>query len=557
MPIIAIDTETTGLDPFKGDKPFCITTCDMEGNTDYISIGEDNLVPIDTILMSSNYRKVAHNLKFDWLMLNQIGMDIKGPIEDTMIAAAIYNSDENTVKLKDLAKKYLGEDNDEEEELKNYMRRNKISSFSDIPRSILEPYARKDSRITLDLFKYYRKEGVTGDPVYIKEMALLRCLASMQRLGVLIDTEFCKTNAVEIAGRIEALRESIKRDHKDINIRSPKQLASYLFDDQGLTCDYLTDKGNPAFDEFHLSKYDHPLIPIIVELRSLEKIKTTYLDALQEKADANKVIHCDFFQVGARTGRFSCRSPNLQNIPRSGVVDVRRAFICRPEFTTYYFDYSQIELRILAHYSREPKMVEEYNKTDNDLHSRTCEAVFGEVTKEKRNLAKSINFGIVYGMGAKKLVTMVNEKYPEMGMTYTQARGFINKYYKAYWKVRELTWRIPQKVLDVGYVHDIFGKKYTCPRDQSYRAVSYLIQGCAAGVLKKAMIECHELLIDKKSNMLLCVHDEIIFEIHKDEDSLLPKIKDIMEDYETFRVPLKVNIEKTTTNWAEKEPYAV
>jgi len=550
--LLSVDTETTGLDPFKGDKPFSIITCNVAGDTEYITIGEDNLIPIDTLLLSSSVTTIFHNAKFDILMLNQLGMEVKGDIHDTMIAAAIYNSDENTVKLKDLAKKYLGEDNDEEEALKDYMRKHKLTSYADLPRELIEPYARKDARITMELFKYYRKEGVTGDPVYIKEICLLKCLVDMQRLGVLIDTEFCKKNAIEIAGRIEALRELIKRDHKDINIRSPKQLASYLFDDQGLTCDYVTDKGNPAFDEFHLSKYDHPIIPLIVELRALEKIKKTYLDALQEKADDKKIIHCDFFQVGARTGRFSCRSPNLQNIPRSGVVDVRRAFICRPDYNNYYFDYSQIELRILAHYSREPKMVEEYNKTDNDLHSRTCEAVFGEVTKEKRTLAKNINFGIIYGMGPKKFCTMCNEKYPEMEVSYTQARDFINKYYKNYWKVREFTWRVPQKILDEGYVKDVFGKKYTTPRDESYKGVNYLIQGCAAGVLKKAMIECHDLLEDKKSNMILCVHDEIIFEIHKDEEHLVPKIKDIMEDFSTFRVPLKVNIEKTTTNWAEK-----
>jgi DNA polymerase-1 len=550
--IFSIDTETTGLDSFKGDKPFAITTCDTKGKTKYISIGEDDLVTIDTQLMGGN-EVIFHNAKFDILMLATYGMTVGGKIHDTMIAAAIHNSDENTLKLKDLAKKYLGVDNDEEEAIKDYMRKHKLTSYADLPRELIEPYARKDALITMELFKFYRKAGVTSDPIYLKEIQLLKCLVDMQRRGVLIDTRFCEKNSNLCAERIRALEKKIKEDHKNINVNSNKQLAEYLFDDQGIRCDYTTEKGNPAFDEFHLSKYEHPIIPIILELRDLQKVKTTYLDALKEKADEKNVIHCDFFQVGARTGRFSCRSPNLQNIPRMGVIDVRRAFVCRDHYSNYYFDYSQIELRILAHYSQEPLMLEEYNKTENDLHSVTCQAVFGEVTKEKRTLSKNINFGIIYGMGPKKFCTMVNEQYPDFNMTYTDARGFINKYYKTYQKVRTFTWRVPQKILDVGYVKDIFGRKYTTPRDEAYKGVNYLIQGCAAGIIKKAMIEIHDLLEGKKSNMLLTIHDELVIEIHEAEEELVEQIKEIMEDRETFRVPITVNIEKTSTCWAEKD----
>lgn len=199
-------------------------------------------------------------------------------------------------------------------------------------------------------------------------------------------------------------------------------------------------------------------------------------------------------------------------------------------------------------------MLEEYNKTTNDLHSVTCQAVFGEVTKEKRALAKSINFGIIYGMGPKKFCEMVNEEYPDFNMTYTDARGFINKYYTTYQKVRTFTWRVPQKILDVGYVQDIFGRKYTTPKNESYKGVNYLIQGCAAGVIKKAMIGINQLLHGKKSNLLLTIHDELVIEIHKEEEALVPQIVQVMEDRTTFRVPILVNIERTTTNWAEKVP---
>jgi len=550
--IFACDTETDGLDPFKGHRPFAITTCNMKDETDYIAIGEDDLVPIDLALNAKHNEVVFHNAKFDILMLMAQGMRVNATVHDTMIAAAIYNSDEGTLKLKDLAKKYLKEDNDEEIKIKDYMRKHKLVSYADIPRELLEPYARKDAKDTMGLFKFYRKEGIIGDPVYQQEMRLLRCLVDMQRRGVLIDKLFCQKNLKACQGKIKDLEKKINLFKKGINTNSSKQLATFLFEDEGIRCDYLTEKGNPAFDEYHLQKYDHPIIPLILEIRELEKIKTTYLETLLEKCDDKNQIHCDFFQVGARTGRFSCRSPNLQNIPRSGVVDIRRAFTCRPGYSNYYFDYSQIELRILAHYSQEPLMLEEFQKEDCDLHTRTCEAVFGEVTKQKRNLSKNINFGIIYGMGPKKFCEMVNRQYPEFNMTYTDARAFINKYYETYKKVRIFTWRVPQKILDVGFVKDVFGRKYTCPPRESYKGVNYLIQGCAAGIIKKAMIEIHTLLSDKKSNILLTIHDELVIEIHNAESSLVAQVQDIMEDRETFRVPITVNIEKTTTDWSQK-----
>jgi DNA polymerase-1 len=553
--IFAVDTETTGFDSFNGDKPFAITTCDTKGKTQYIEIGNDDLVPIDLQLMNGQNEVVGHNLKFDLHMLYVYGMKANGTLHDTMVAAFINNTDEKNFKLKDLAKKYLKVDNDEEIKLAEYMQKHKLKDYSKVPRAIMEPYAVKDAIITMELFKFYRKKGITSDPVYLAEMQILKCLVAMERRGVLIDLDFCRTASDKCSKRIQEIGKVIAKDHNDINTRSPKQLADYLFHKCGLTCDYFTEKGNPAFDEWNLSKYDHPIIPLILEKRELEKINKTYLVALQEKSDDKNTVHCNFLQTGARTGRFSCSQPNLQNIPRSAVVDVRKAFICREGYSNYYFDYSQIELRILAHYSREPVMVDEYNKSNPDLHSRTCEAVFGEVTKEKRTLSKNINFGIIYGMGPKKFCEMVNKQYPDFDMSYTDARSFINKYYAAYQKVRTFTWRVPQKIMDVGYVIDVFGRKYTCPRGESYKGVNYLIQGCAAGVIKKAMIDIDTLLQDKQSNILLTIHDELVIEIHKDEEDLIPQIRELMEDRDTFRVPILVNAEKTTTDWAQKESF--
>lgn len=551
--IFAVDTETNGFNSFKGDRPFAITTCTTEDVTSYIEIGTDDLVPIDLMLMNRGNEVVGHNIKFDLHMLHTYGMSVGGTLHDTMVAAFINNTDEDNFKLKYLAEKYLGVTNEEESKLTEYLAKHKITDYSKVPREIMEPYALKDALITMGLFKFFRAKGITADPVYTTEMQLLKCILAMERRGVLINVSFCEANATRCQQRMEEITDIVNREHKGINIRSNDQLAEYLFTDCGIRCDYLTEKGNPAFDAYHLEKYKHPIIPLILEMRDLTKLKTTYLDGLLEKRDQNNVIHGTFLQTGARTGRFSCIEPNLQNIPRSAVVDVREAFICRPDYVNYYFDYSQIELRILAHYSQEPLMIDEYNKTDNDLHAVTCKAVFGEVTKEKRNLSKNINFGIIYGMGPKKFCEMVNREYPQFDMSYTQAREFINKYYLTYPAVRNFTWRVPQKIMDVGFVQDAFGRKYTTPKGEAYKGVNYLIQGCAAGIIKRAMTNISKRLEGTKSNLLLTIHDELVVEIHKDEEAeLVPEIVRLMEDRTTFRVPILVNVEKTTSSWAEK-----
>ena len=551
--IISVDTETNGLDPFKGHRPFAITTCDEKCNTEYIAVGDDDLVPIDLILLNSKNTIVMFNAKFDILMLKTIGMEVKGAVHDPMIMAHVYNPDETNKQLKHLAEKYLQEEPADEKILKQYIRKHKIKDYSQIPRDILEPYARTDPRLTMGLFNFYRTRGVLEDPTYISEIKLLHALIRMQTRGVLIDIGYCKEQTKICDARLKCIGDFIRTEYGDININGNKQLSKFLFDEEGLTCESYSSAGNPVLDKYNLGRYDHPIIPKIIELRELAKIKETYLDGLQDKADENRVIHCDFYQVGTKTGRFSCRNPNLQNITKKGCISIRKAFIVRPDYTNYYFDYSQIELRIFAHYAKEQVMIDELLKADGDLHAVTARLVFGEdYTEEHRNMAKRLNFLIIYGGGAKKFAETLNKDYPGKDFTYNQAKMFIGKYYMSYPAVRQFTWKVSRTILNRGHIHDVFGRKYTCSKSETYKATNYLIQGCAAGVLKNSMVGIDKLLIDKKSNLTLCIHDELIIEIHKDEEDLAPKIKDIMEDKDTFRVPILVNVSKTSTNWEEK-----
>lgn len=560
--LIAVDTETTGLNPYLGDRPFAISTLGSKDLKQYIVVGEDDIVPIDLALMSTKYTKVFHNAKFDIQMLKSIGMEVKGEIHDTMIMAHVYNPDESSKALKRLAEKYLGADANEEKALKDYMRKHKLGKeYAKVPREIMEPYAIKDVEYTMGLYEFYKGKGVLDNPIYKMEMKLMKLLVEMQTRGAQLDIPYLEEQRDKCEKKLAELNAKIQVEYGDINVASNKQLGKFLFEDEGLQCNAVSMAGNPVLDEYNLQQYDHPIIPMVTKMRDLNKRLNTYVYGLLDGADKEGVIHCDFYQVGAKTGRFSCRQPNLQNIPRDGDVDIRRAFICRPDYDNYYFDYSQIELRILAHYAQEQKMIDELSRSDGDLHGVTARLIFGDdFTKEQRSIAKSINFGIVYGIGPKHFCEVLNQQYPESNYTYTSAKSFIDRYYHNYYEVRKFTWAVPRTILErncehdpkLGYISDVFGRVYTCAKSESYKAVNYLIQGCAAGVLKNAMIKVQSLLRDTKSNILLTIHDEIVIEIHKDEQHLVKQIKKMMEDYDTFRVPITVNVEKTSTHWADK-----
>lgn len=555
--MIAFDTETDGLDSFKGARPFVATLATESLETSYIDLQTDDTEPLRALLLSPREVKIAHNLKFDWLMLQSVGYEIQGDLHDTMIMAHVY--DPNDIKkLKWLGKKYLNREPVHEATVKAYIKEHNIdvksNGYRDIPRNILEPYAVEDVVLTMELFKFYEKKGILDDPTYKTEMKLLRALVDMQTRGVLIDVEYCKEQSVLCDKILADIEEEVKDTWRPINLGSNKQLSDFLFGDEQISCDTYNETGNPCLDGYHIQQYNHPIVPLVIKNREIGKLNSTYFKGLIDRVDSDNVIHCDFFQVGAKTGRFSCQQPNLQNISKKGGEhDVRRAFICRAGFTNYYFDYSQIELRVLAHYSKDERMIATLTDPNGDIHSETCMGIFGEITKPKRDIAKRINFGIVYGMGANKLTDGLRMDFPEAKYTYNDSKRFIGKYHMTYPKVKPFSYKVQRTLLQRGYIHDVFGRKYVCDKEFSYRSINYLIQGCAAGILKQAMIDVYLYLLDKKSNLLLTIHDEIVVEVHKSEESVVvPAICRIMEDRETFRVPITINVERTETSWKEK-----
>lgn len=560
--ILAVDTETTGLYPFSGDRPFMITTYDSLGAGRALYIGKDDLVPLDCYLMGEGNEAVFHNAKFDLHMLETIGMRVGCKIHDTMVMAHIYNPNEPNKQLKVLAKKYLGEEPADEKAVKDWLRKNKTKRYDLVPHDIMEPYAINDTRITYGLFKFYEEKGVTEDATYLTEMKLLNALLNMERRGVPVDLDYVRSQAERCDARIAEVLEYTEKTFGDVNLGSNVQLKDFLFNKEGLACTNYTPKGNPCLDQYNLHLLKHPIIPYVLEFRDLSKVRSTYLDYMLEHHDSEQAIHCSYFQVGAKTGRLSCREPNLQNIPVKGTVNIRRAFTVRPGYTNYYLDYSQIELRLLAHYSKEQKMIDAY-LNDEDLHELTARGMFnGECDKEKRNMAKRLNFGIIYGIGGAKFVSMIHQEYPEIKINVGQAKEYISRYFRTYPGVSRFISAVKSNIfmranvkdggVYEGYVTDIFGRRYLCDTRESYKAVNYLIQGCAAGIIKKAMIDIDTFLASKKSNVLLTIHDELVIEVHNQEEELVQKIVDIMEDRNTFRVPILVNVEKTSTNWEDK-----
>lgn len=567
--IKAIDTETTGLYPFSGDRPFLITTYDgTKGETIYI--GKDDLIPIDLYLLNPGNESIFHNAKFDLHILEAYGMTARCKIHDTMVMAHVYNPGELNKQLKVLAKKYLGEEPTDEKAVKDWLRKNKTDRYDKVPREIMDPYALNDTRITYLLYKFYESKGVTEDVTYLTEMKLLHSLMNMERRGVAVDIKYAEEQAKLCADRISVIVAHTEKEWGEINLGSNTQLKDFLFKQEGLTCENYTPKGNPCLDEYNLHLLNHPIIPYVLEFRDLTKTKSTYLDYMIDHHDSEGTIHCNYFQVGARTGRLSCRDPNLQNIPTGGNVNIRRAFTVRPGYTNYYFDYSQIELRLLAHYSQEQKMIDALIRNE-DLHELTARNIFYtnvaddlESAKKKRFVAKRINFGIIYGIGGAKLATMINNESPDIKLNIGEAKEYISRYFRTYPNVNRFISAVKNNIFSrakvqpdgtyVGFVTDIFGRKYMCDTRENYKAVNYLIQGCAAGIIKKAMIDIDNLLADKRSNILLTIHDELVVEVHNEEEQLVKSIAALMEDRSTFRVPILINIEKTATNWAEKRP---
>lgn len=556
--ICAIDTETTGLKHSKGDKAFAIGYTDEYENERVAYIGINILNAVTHLFSLPENEWIGHNIGFDLPFLADHQL-IPKIIHDTMIAAHIYNNLEPAKDLASLATKYCGITNNEDIVLDKWFEDNGYNKdnrqYQNVPYEIITPYLKADLRRTLALFKFYKSKGVIDDPAYNLEMQLVPIVAKIGARGMCVDVDYAKEEFSKAVTTLANLEGTALREYSVENIASTQQIAEALFTRGELKCTTFTEKGNIQLDETSIQKYKHPLVDIVLCYRQLSKLTNTYLKAIIEKSH-NGRLHSSLKQVGARTGRFSSADPNLQNIPRNdedAPLNLRRAFKCSDECKLLLVDLSQIELRILAHYSKEPLMIETLQDRKGDIHTTTCIAMFGEVNDELRTVAKTLNFAVIYGAGGEALVEQINKALPHKRITIQQARDFKAKFFRGYPQVQQFLWDVQNRIAQRGYVKGKSGRKYYCEANAAYRAANYLIQGESAMLMKRMMIDVEKYLEDRVTVLVNVVHDEFIFDLYKTDEDCIKGIMDVIEmPVGYWRVPIYANAAISSTNWSEK-----
>ena len=586
---VAWDTETTALDPRQaklvgigccwGSNPTEIAYIPLHHTTGITLNTQEALDILRPILEGSTYPKVFQNTKFDRSIFYHQGINLDGVVFDTMLASYVLHP-ELTHNLSDLCDRYLDDITSLSYKDLN-IPKNKTIADLDIP--TVANYCGMDAYATFNLFAILKAKLAKIPPLNQLfenvEQPLEIVLATMEETGILIDVPYLKEFSQQLEQDLDILEQkAYEAAGETFNLSSPKQLSEILFDKLNLNRKKSRKiKTGYSTDHATLEKLqgDHPLIDYILENRTLAKLKSTYIDALPELVCTTGRIHTDFNQAVTTTGRLSSSNPNLQNIPIRTDFSrkIRQAFLPEPGWLLVAADYSQIELRILAHLSQEPVLIEAYNN-HQDVHKVTAQLLFDkkDISPQERNLGKTINFGVIYGMGSQRFAR-------ESGFSVEESRKFINKYHQQYSKIFEYLEAMKKQAISKGYVTTILGRRryfnFVSPalrllRNQpiesidldrlnmSYEdsqllrgAANAPIQGSSADIIKIAMVKIHEILKSYRAKLLLQVHDELVLEIPPEEQSeLQAKIKEVMETSVSLSIPLVVEV-KSGHNWME------
>jgi DNA polymerase-1 len=568
---VCFDTETTGLDELTAEL-VGIAFSWKEGTGYYLPFPEDRLACetklayLKPFFENSKIEKVGHNLKYDIKVLQQYGLEVQEPIFDTMIAHYLINPDMRH-NMDVLAETYLGY---KPQPISELIGKKGIyqGSMRHVPLEKQKEYAVEDADITLQLKNHFTKELATQEVVDLFhkiELPLVRVLASMESAGIRIDVDYLNELAKQFKEETLVLEERIyEQAGERFNLASPKQLGPILFDKLKLVDKpKKTKTGQYSTAEEVLSYLakDHTIISDILEWRSIIKLSNTYIEALPQQVNPNSNrVHTIYNQAVAATGRLSSNHPNLQNIPirtKRG-RSVRKAFVpCDDDHVLLAADYSQIELRVIASLSGDTEMQEAFTKGE-DIHASTAAKVFNvsldEVTREQRGQAKTVNFGIIYGVSAFGLSNQTN-------LSRSESKALIDAYYETYPQLKAYMHQQVDFARENGYVETVLGRRRylkdinsqnAVVRGASERnAVNAPIQGSAADIIKIAMLRIHKKLDRFSSKMLLQVHDELVFDAKKSElDELKAMIKNEMEQAYSLNVPLVVDV-GTGNNWLE------
>ena len=571
---VCFDTETTGLDALNSELVGLAFSWE-KGKGFYVPFPEKReetqvlIEKFKPFFENETIEKVGQNIKYDLKILSQYGIEVKGNLFDTMIAHYLINPDMRH-NMDVLSETYLKYSPKSITELIGKKGKNQ-GNMRDIPLDEIKEYAVEDADVTIQLKNHFLPilEKVGTKKLYDEiEIPLVPVLADMEKEGINLDVDFLKKMSVEMTAESKALEQKIyETAGETFNLASPKQLGDVLFDKMkiGGAKQKKTKTGQYATGEEILSYLanDNPIVKDILEWRQMVKLQSTYIDALPNQVDLKTGrVHTEYMQTVAATGRLSSNNPNLQNIPirTERGRQIRKAFIARNEnYTLVSADYSQIELRIIAALCGEENMIAAF-KNNEDIHKSTAAKVFNipleEVTKEQRSHAKTVNFGIVYGVSAFGLSNQTN-------LSRKESADLIDAYYKTYPKLKSFITEQVDFARENGYVETISGRRRYLKDINSANAivrggaernaVNAPIQGSAADIIKIAMINIHKKLKSEnwQSKMLLQVHDELVFDVHNSElEKIQPMIKHEMENAFKMIVPLEVEI-GSGKNWLE------
>jgi len=574
--LFALDTETDNLD-YMAANLVGISFALENGEAAYLPLQLDYLGAPKTlekttaltllkpVLENPAIQKVGQNFKYDLTIFARNGIDVQGVAFDTMLESYVLNST-GRHNMDDLAKRYLGHQTISFEEIAG-KGKNQLT-FNQIPLDQAAEYAAEDADVTMKL-QQVLWEKLSKEPTLEKlfkemELPLLGVLSRMERRGVLIDSDALFLQSNEIANRLSELEEqAYVLAGQPFNLASTKQLQEILFDKLGLPVIQKTPKGAPSTNEEVLEElaFSHELPKVLVEHRGLSKLKSTYTDKLPQMVNPQTGrVHTSYHQAVTATGRLSSSDPNLQNIPIRNEEGrrIRQAFIAREGFTVVAADYSQIELRIMAHLSQDQGLINAFTQ-GKDIHRSTAAEIFGvaldEVTSEQRRNAKAINFGLIYGMSAFGLSR-------QLGIGRADAQSYMDLYFKRYPGVQTFMQDIREKAKAQGYVETLFGRRLYLPDINSSNgmrrkaaervAINAPMQGTAADIIKRAMIQLDQKLQnDPDIAMIMQVHDELVFEVRSEKVAFYSGlIKTQMESAADLVVPLIVEVGQGT-NWDE------
>jgi len=575
---VSIDLETTSQSPMRAEL-VGVALSPAPHESYYIPVAHRSMVfdsskqlnpkyvleKLKPIVEDNLIKKIGQNLKYEFIVLERNGLRLRGISCDTMVAAHLIDASRLSYSLDELAKYYLEHKTITYKDVTG-VGRDKIN-FEEVELERAKVYACEDADVAMILSKKLASEleKLTLLDVFKDiELKFIEVLARMEMNGVKVNSELLERLSIDFEKSLEKIAEEVYTQVGfRFNLNSPIQLREILFDKLGFPQKKMTKSGEASTDVevlTELSKF-HPVPEKVLEHRGLSKLKSTYIDSFPKLINPRTGrIHTSFNQAGTSTGRLSSSDPNLQNIPVKTLEGrrIREAFIPEDGFLLLSADYSQIELRLLAHFSEDESLVSAF-LAGSDIHNRTAAEIFGVsedmVTPEMRRRSKTINFGIIYGISPFGLSK-------QLGISNTIAKSYINEYFKRYRKVKSYTEASIREAERRGYAVTILGRRRPIPelksKDRTTRgigeraAINTPIQGSAADIIKIAMIKIHEKLSrDYRSRMILQVHDELLFEIHESEiDELSRIIKKEMEKAWQLRVPIRVDI-GIGKNWAE------